>query len=161
MSFLLFCFPLMVLQEGACAGPEGDTGCASHRVTWLKPVPSTGLSCLSVWHPSQSCAWPGARSSRTGGSWGLGNQVRSQRRGSRYRTLEIMEGGVRGLSCPSAPLSLKDHLRNEKQGTLPTATWRAGASGLEKQGAPPATGPLSAHAAGLAGVGSHSLQQTE
>lgn len=41
----------LLTQEGACAGPEGDNGCASRRVTWLKPVPSTGLSCLSVWHP--------------------------------------------------------------------------------------------------------------
>lgn len=51
---------------------------------------------------------------------------------------------------------------SEKQGPLPTATPRAGASGLRPQGPFfPATGPLPAHAAGPARVGPHSLQQAD
>lgn len=85
--------------------------------------------------------------------------------------VQVMEGGrvVPGLSCPPAPpkcLSLgifegQTQEEPEKQELLPTATSGAGASGLRPQGPfSPSTGPFPAHAAGPAGVGPHSLQQT-
>lgn len=94
---------------------------------------------------------------RDWGLLGLGEPSEEPAQGPQVRDPQG-HGGWCGpwTQLPSAP----GNDSNTGERALPTATPTAGASGFGTQGpSSPAPGPLSAHAAGLAGVGSHSLSK--